>query len=759
MANGGTATSATLQVVLKAVDQFTPVIQQARAELARFKATTQQVVATATRPYTQATKQATQAVREQSQILYIVDRYGGITAKTLSQEVAPAQEEVAKKTEDATRAFRRHKQQISELQRFYMMFKNILISMFIYFALRPLLFGLQQLITNYAEQEEALFRLAAVLKSTGFAARATAQELVEFSEALQLQTIYGDEAIQRVEAILLTFTKLKAPILKEATKAVLDMSAALGTDLQTAAIRVGKALQDPIYGVTALRRVGVNLDDQTKELIRTLFKQGKVMEAQRIILDELQTEFGGMAEMLGMTLTGAARKFRNALSDALELVGRGIASTTALNERLWLMAQNLTITNQLLEIYSGRVMNVAQAKAVETVETAFQHIALILNKINPLAYEATQHTATWGTLSGIAESRMSEMDRAIRQTREDFTALVDTTAQLLPILQQGYGLITQISPATGMVEMTWEDLTLALRKAYAEQYLLLQKIQLAGEATAEDKEKLTKLQDKINYLHSKWLDLVDRALSAGDQLTNREKEALYLSIQRLALAFQGLKLLSEQLKIQLNLVDAEDETNLLAEQINAQFQQTLRNIEYSVRGTENLGQAIAELIERLSTTMRIKLVDVKGFQTSWWRALKSAETPWNQCTRMMANSFADLIADAITTGIFEGFHNVQINFETLLRMIMREAISVGVRALFLSAFGIPGAQQGAYVTRPSIVKVAEREPEYIIPLSKMAKFMQPVVYLKIETRDPSTWVQSWDKRTILVLERKLRRGA
>ena len=231
MANGGTATSATLQVVLKAIDQFTPVIQQARAELARFKATTQQVVTTATRPYTQATKQATQAVREQSQILYVVDRYGGIAAKTLKSEVAPAQEEVAKKTETATRAFKRHKEQISELQRFYTMFKNILISMFIYFALRPLIFGMQQLISNYAEQEEALFRLAAVLKSTGFAARATAKELVDFSEALQLQTIYSDEAIQRVEAILLTFTKLKAPVLKDATKAVLDMSAALGTDL------------------------------------------------------------------------------------------------------------------------------------------------------------------------------------------------------------------------------------------------------------------------------------------------------------------------------------------------------------------------------------------------------------------------------------------------------------------------------------------------------------------------------------------------
>ena len=375
MANGGTATSATLQVVLKAIDQFTPVIQQARAELARFKTSAQQVVAAATRPYTQATQQATQATREYSQVLYVVDRYGAVTAKTLEGEVAPALDKVKDKTKDATDAAKKHRQQISELQRVYIMFKNILISMFIYFALRPLLFGMQQLITNYAEQEEALFRLSAVLKSTGFAARATATELVDLAEALQRQTIYSDEAIERVEAILLTFTKLKAPVLKDAVKAVLDMSAVLGTDLQTAAIRVGKALQDPIYGVTALRRVGVNLDDQTKELIRTLFKQGKVMEAQRVILDELETEFGGMANMLAATQPGAAKKFKNAFGDILERIGEAINRTTALNERLYLMARRMEILNKQAELSRQGWFATAESAALNMVVEGLETIA------------------------------------------------------------------------------------------------------------------------------------------------------------------------------------------------------------------------------------------------------------------------------------------------------------------------------------------------------------------------------------------------
>jgi hypothetical protein len=74
------------------------------------------------------------------------------------------------------------------------------------------------------------------------------------------------------------------------------MSVALGEDMSAASIQVGKALNDPIKGVTALQRVGVSFTASQKEQIATLVESGRTMDAQKIILGELTKEFGGAAE-------------------------------------------------------------------------------------------------------------------------------------------------------------------------------------------------------------------------------------------------------------------------------------------------------------------------------------------------------------------------------------------------------------------------------------------------------------------------------
>jgi hypothetical protein len=85
-------------------------------------------------------------------------------------------------------------------------------------------------------------------------------------------------------------------IFDQATQIVVDMSTALGQDLKSSSIQVGKALNDPIKGVTALQRVGVSFTKQQKDQIKTLVDSGKTLDAQKLILRELGKEFGGAAE-------------------------------------------------------------------------------------------------------------------------------------------------------------------------------------------------------------------------------------------------------------------------------------------------------------------------------------------------------------------------------------------------------------------------------------------------------------------------------
>src|SRR5262249_44701468 len=148
-----------------------------------------------------------------------------------------------------------------------------------------------------AAQESAKVQtqLQAVLKSTAGVAGVSAEKALSLSKALEQQTTFGDEAVLSAENLLLTFTNIKDDIFPDATKTVLDMSVALGQDTKSSAIQLGKALQDPVNGILALRRVGVNFNDDQKKVIENLVNTGHSLEAQKLILKELATEFGGSA--------------------------------------------------------------------------------------------------------------------------------------------------------------------------------------------------------------------------------------------------------------------------------------------------------------------------------------------------------------------------------------------------------------------------------------------------------------------------------
>lgn len=179
-------------------------------------------------------------------------------------------------------------------------------------------------VKSYQESENALAQLNAVLKSTRGIAKVSAKSAISLANSLQKVTRYSDEQVLSAENMLLTFTKISKDVFPDTTKAVLDMSTAMGTDLKSTAIQVGKAMQDPVRGVTALQRVGVRLSDSQKELVKNLVATGKTAEAQKIILKELQTEFGGSAEAAGKTFAGQLDILKNQFDEVKESIGKTI---------------------------------------------------------------------------------------------------------------------------------------------------------------------------------------------------------------------------------------------------------------------------------------------------------------------------------------------------------------------------------------------------------------------------------------------------
>jgi hypothetical protein len=167
-------------------------------------------------------------------------------------------------------------------------------------------------------QAKAVTNLNSVLASTGEAAGFSSQELQKMASGLQSVTLFGDEATIQAQAVLATFTQIKGDVFVDAIKRAQDLSTVLGQDLQSSIVQIGKSLNDPINGITALSRVGVSFSDEQKALITGFVEVNDIAGAQKVILAELAKEFGGAAAAQAQNLHGRLTQLKNAFGDLLE---------------------------------------------------------------------------------------------------------------------------------------------------------------------------------------------------------------------------------------------------------------------------------------------------------------------------------------------------------------------------------------------------------------------------------------------------------
>ena len=164
-------------------------------------------------------------------------------------------------------------------------------------------------------------QLEAVIKSTGGVAGWSAEQVNNLAASLMKVTGVDDETIVSAQSLLLTFTKIGGEIMPQATEAALDMAQTFGMDVSSAAVMLGKALNDPVEGIGALRRVGVSLTAEQEEQIKRFVELGDVASAQKVILGELATETGGAARAFGQTFAGQLAIAKASIGNIFEEVG------------------------------------------------------------------------------------------------------------------------------------------------------------------------------------------------------------------------------------------------------------------------------------------------------------------------------------------------------------------------------------------------------------------------------------------------------
>lgn len=202
-----------------------------------------------------------------------------------------------------------------------------------------------------AEYETRMKKLEAVVNATGGAAGYTAEEIRSLSQELALATLGSVEEFENASAALLTFKSISGEAFGQALELSKDLAEVMGGDAGSAARQLGRALEDPAQGLNMLRRSGVSFTDAQRDVINSLMETGEVAEAQKIILEQVAAQVGGVARsMADGTLDGAL----DTLSQRFEELK--VQSGEAINPAL------IELTNQLTGVLESLAVNIDQIK-------------------------------------------------------------------------------------------------------------------------------------------------------------------------------------------------------------------------------------------------------------------------------------------------------------------------------------------------------------------------------------------------------------
>ena len=284
------------------------------------------------RVYVNTTDKSTKSLDKQTKSVKNLDSNvrKGITGvrnlRNQTDQLTTSQKKNTNETEKATSSFARYNRVLSIVR------SRLLI---VAFSMKLVKDSVGALARLTEIQHIAELKLNAVLESTGHAARLGATELRNMANQLSKTSLISDDLIIDAQSIMLTFTKIGRDTFPEALKQATNMSLVFGQDLKQSVIQVGKALNDPVKGISALKRIGVSFSEVQKEQIENFMETNDLASAQKVILEELAMEMGGVAEKMANTPLSGWKQGWIDVKDSLEGLGSAILNILTPVEWLW----------------------------------------------------------------------------------------------------------------------------------------------------------------------------------------------------------------------------------------------------------------------------------------------------------------------------------------------------------------------------------------------------------------------------------------
>lgn len=141
--------------------------------------------------------------------------------------------------------------------------------------------------------------------------------------SMQFRDLAGgsDEMVASIIEMGIRMGTITADQMPKFIQTTLDLAAATGMDAVSAARLLAQAQDDPISALGRFNKLGIKVDKETEKRIKLLVAQGKVEEANALLMDRVGLAVQGRAVAMSETFAGRLSILKERIGDVFEAIG------------------------------------------------------------------------------------------------------------------------------------------------------------------------------------------------------------------------------------------------------------------------------------------------------------------------------------------------------------------------------------------------------------------------------------------------------
>lgn len=327
-------------------------------------------------------------------------------------------------------------------------------------------------------------RTSQVLDTMGYGD--AADRVNAYGDALERQLGIDENTIKATQAKLATFDAVAASademggVFDRATLAAADLAAAGFGEMEGNAVQLGKALQDPVKGMSALGESGVTFTAEQQKVIASLVESGDALAAQELLLQAVEGQvkgtaeatrddsaamslaFGEVVETLGAALLPIMEQVSAAAQTLADWIVANKDTALALAGTVAALAAGVVAANIALRVYTATMV---AWNAITKVVTVAQRALNAVMRANPIGLVITVIAGFIAVL--VAAYNKSEtfrgiVDRAFSAVKNAITTAVEAAGRVVSSVWEGIKAVFRWSPL-GLIIKYWDPIVETFR--------------------------------------------------------------------------------------------------------------------------------------------------------------------------------------------------------------------------------------------------------------------------------------------------------